>query len=55
MSLFGMIRWVSDASIIEGEISLFRDCKLVWHGSLDEPFDDADMDTMHLNPHDWRG
>jgi hypothetical protein len=53
VSLFGAIQWVSDPDIAEGEISLYRDGKLVWHGSLEEPFDDADMDRMHLNPRDW--
>lgn len=52
MSLFGNIRWVSDPEIPEGEVSFFRDGKLVWHGSLDEPFDDVDMDQMHLSPRD---
>lgn len=53
MSLFGSIQWVSDPAIPEGKIRLYRDGEVVWFGDLDEPFDDADMDRMHLNPRDW--
>ena len=53
MSLFGQIQWIADPAILEGRIQLFRDGKLVWEGSLEEPFDDADIDCMKLNPADW--
>jgi hypothetical protein len=54
MSMSGPIRWVKQPYIPEGKVALLRDGKLVWYGNLSDPFDDADMDEMHLNPADWK-
>lgn len=50
--MFGGIRFEPRDLLPVGKVALVRDRQIVWIGSLGSPFEDAEFDTVLLNPLD---